>query len=212
MTQRRLGRNRELALEEREEIYAVLDQGVVAHIGFVDPDTHEPVVIPVAYARDGDRLLFHGSTGSRMFIALKSGTPVCATVTILDGLVVARSAFNSSMNYRSVMAFGIPRAIEGDAKAVALQKVTEHLIPGLSEFARPSTTKEYAQTMVIELILDDVTAKRRQGGSDDPEDAGLPIWAGHLPVSMTMGAPITNDDARHVAVPEFVQKLEGRVT
>ena len=106
---REIKRKPHRSVEEQEEIYSILDEGMVAHVGFIDPTSNEPVVIPVAYGRDGDRILFHGSTGSRMFMALKSGVQICATVTLLDGIVSARSPFNSSMNYRSVMAFGIPK-------------------------------------------------------------------------------------------------------
>ena len=207
---RELGRKPQRGVTDKSEIYAILDEGIIAHIGFNDPDTNEPMVIPVAYGRDGDRILFHGSTGSRMFMALKKGSPVCATVTLLDGIVSARSPFNSSMNYRSVMAFGITRVLEGDEKEKALYAVTERLVPGLWDAGREQTAKEFAQTMIVELKLDDVTAKKRTGGALDPEDAELPIWAGVIPMSTTFGEPITNEDARHVPVPDYIRKFTQR--
>lgn len=207
---RELGRKPQRGVTDKSEIYAILDEGIIAHIGFNDPDTNEPMVIPVAYGRDGDRILFHGSTGSRMFMALKKGSPICATVTLLDGIVSARSPFNSSMNYRSVMAFGITRVLEGDEKEKALYAVTERLVPGLWDAGREQTAKEFAQTMIVELKLDDVTAKKRTGGALDPEDAALPIWAGVIPMSTTFGEPITNEDARHVPVPDYIKNIAKR--
>ena len=207
---REIQRKPQRSVADTTEIYAILDEGLVAHVGFVDPDSNEPVVIPIAYGRDGDRLLIHGSTGSRMFMALKKGIPVCLTVTLLDGLVSARSPFNSSMNYRSVMAFGIPRELTGEEKERGLYAVTERLIPGLWDAGRDQTAKEFAQTMILELPLDDVTAKKRVGGALDPEDANLPIWAGVIPISTQFGAPITNEDAKHVPVPDYIKEIAKR--
>ena len=204
---REIKRKPHRSVEDTAEIYSILDEGYVAHIGFTDPDSKEVVVIPVAYGRDGDRFLFHGSTGSRMFMALKNGVQICATVTLLDGLVSARSPFNSSMNYRSVIAFGIPRVLEGDEKVEALKSVSEALIPGLWDAGREQTSKEFAQTMMVELKLDDVTAKRRSGGSLDAEDAHLPIWAGYIPLRSTFEQPIPNEDAKHLPIPDYIKKL-----
>ena len=205
---REIKRKPHRSIEEFQEIYSILDEGLVAHVGFIDPNSKEPVVIPVAYGRDGDRILFHGSTGSRMFMALKSGVQICATVTLLDGLVSARSPFNSSMNYRSVMAFGIPRVLEGDEKEKALYAVSERLIPGLWDAGRAQTKKEFAQTMMVELKLDDVTAKKRTGDAlDDEEDLQLPIWAGYIPINTKFGEPVTNENAKHLPVPDYIKNL-----
>ena len=196
---------------EIEEIYSILDEGMVAHVGFVDPNSQEPVVIPVAYGRDGDRILFHGSTGSRLFMALKSGVQICATVTLLDGIVSARSPFNSSMNYRSVMAFGVPKVLEGDEKEKALYAVSERLIPGLWDAGREQTKKEFAQTMMVELKLDDVTAKKRTGEAlDGEEDLQLPIWAGYIPINSSYGEPVTNENAKHLPVPDYIENLANK--
>jgi nitroimidazol reductase NimA-like FMN-containing flavoprotein (pyridoxamine 5'-phosphate oxidase superfamily) len=143
-----------------------------------------------------------------MFRALKSGVQICATVTLLDGLVSARSPFNSSMNYRSVMAFGIPKVLEGEEKIKALKSVSESLIPGLWEAGREQTSKEFAQTLMVELILDDVTAKKRSGEAiDDEEDLNLPIWAGYIPIKTSFEAPISNENAKHLPVPDYIKKL-----
>ena len=207
---RRIGRKPQRGVGEQEAIYAILDEGLVAHIGFVDPTSQESVVIPVAYARSGDHLLFHGSTGSRMFMALKSGVQICATVTLLDGIVSARTPFNSSMNYRSVMAFGIPKVLEGEAKVKALRAVSERLIPGLWDIGREQTTKEFAQTMMVALELDDVTAKKREGGALDHEDSELGIWAGQIPIITRFGQPIPNEESANLPIPEYIRKISSR--
>jgi hypothetical protein len=209
MSNREINRKPNRKVEDYSEIYAILDEGLVAHVGFNDPESKEPVVIPVAYGRDGDRILFHGSTGSRMFMALKAGAQICATVTLIDGIVSARSPFNSSMNYRSVMAFGVGKVLEGEEKIKALYAVSERLIPGLWDAGREQTAKEYAQTMMVELKLDDVTAKKRSGEANDPDDASLPIWAGVIPVEMKFGEPITNQDSKHVEVPDYIKNLDS---
>jgi len=207
MSNREIKRKPNRRVEDYSEIYAILDEGLVAHVGFNDPESNEPMVIPVAYGRDGDRILFHGSTGSRMFMALKAGVRICATVTLIDGIVSARSPFNSSMNYRSVMAFGVGKVLEGEEKIKALYAVSERLIPGLWDAGREQTAKEYAQTMMVELKLDDVTAKKRSGEANDPDDASLPIWAGVIPVEMKFGEPITNQDSKHVEIPDYIKNF-----
>ena len=204
-SKRHVQRKPQREVMDKSEIYSIFDEGLVAHVGFVDPDSHEPVVIPMAYGRSGDTLLLHGSTGSRMFMALKKGLPICVTVTLIDGIVIARSAFNSSMNYRSVMAFGIPRVLEGDAKYEGLVRVTDSIVPGFWDEAREMVKKEEAQTMVLELDLDQVSAKKRIGEANDGEESNLPNWAGVLPVRTVIDEPITNSDATHTSVPQFVK-------
>lgn len=204
---REIKRKPNRVIEDRQEAYSILDQGYVAHVGFVDIDTNETVVIPLGYARDGDRVLLHGSTGSRVFMALKSAVQVCATVTLLDGLVSARSPFNSSMNYRSVMIFGKPRAIEGEEKIPALKKVSEKLIPGLWDAGREMTAKEFAQTMLVELSLADITAKKRAAGALDEADAENKIWAGQIPFVIKFGEPIANEECAHLPIPDHIKNL-----
>ena len=207
---REIRRKPHRTVEELQDIYKILDAGYVAHLGFSDPESKEATVIPLGYVRDGDRLLFHGSTGSRLFMALKAGVQVCATVTLLDGLVSARSAFNSSMNYRSVMAFGITQVLEEEEKSAAMKALTEKLIPGLWEGGRPMTAKEFAQTMIVALPLDDVTAKQRSGDALDGEDAELAIWAGQIPIITKFGEPITNQDSSHLPVPDYIRRFGER--
>jgi nitroimidazol reductase NimA-like FMN-containing flavoprotein (pyridoxamine 5'-phosphate oxidase superfamily) len=207
---RPLARKPHRGVSDSAEIYAILDEGLVAHLGFTDPQSNQPVVIPVAYGRDGDRILFHGSTGSRMFMALKQGVPICATITLLDGIVVARSPFNSSMNYRSVIAFGRAKVLEGEEKIEALYKVSERLIPGLWQAGRQQSSKEFAQTMIVELKLEDVTAKKRTGDAEDSEDAHLPIWAGVIPIETRFGEPITNEDAKDRPIPDYIKEYQKR--
>ncbi len=204
---REIKRKPNRVVENRNEAYAILDEGYVAHVGFVDKDSGESVVIPIGYGRDGDRIILHGSTGSRAFMALKEGAQICATVTLLDGLVSARSPFNSSMNYRSVMIFGVPKAIEGEAKIAALKAVSDRLIPGLWDAGREITSKEFAQTMAVELSLEDMTAKKRAAGALDSDDASLPLWAGQIPIETKFGEPIPNEECKDMPLPDYIKKL-----
>ncbi len=203
---RRLNHNE---VRDRDSLYAVLDAGTVAHVAVVD-ETGQPFVLPVAYARDGESVVFHGSTGSRLFRALAAGAPTCFTVTLLDGLVLARSAFESSMNYRSAMVLGTCTSLTGDAKAEALRIITEHLLPGRWEHARPMLRKERAATIVLSLPLDEASVKIRTGGpADEPaDDIALPIWAGHVPMRTVYDEPVTAEDMVHdLPVPAHVRDL-----
>ena len=195
-------RHADREVHERLDIKKLLDNQYVCHVGFIDPDINSPFVIPMGFARDGDRILIHGSTGSRIMMAIAKGTDLCVTVTQLNAIVVARSAFNSSMNYESVMIFGKARVLTEDEKDVALERITTKLIPGLWEYGRQMTKKESAATLIVELSLDRVSAKARSGEpSDDDEDITLPLWAGLLPMSTTFGAPITATNAVGIPVP-----------
>jgi nitroimidazol reductase NimA-like FMN-containing flavoprotein (pyridoxamine 5'-phosphate oxidase superfamily) len=182
------------AVTDRTVLHAVLDAGLVAHLAVVDDDG-QPYVVPVAYARDGDRVLVHGSTGSRLFRGLAAGAPTCLTVTLLDGLVVARSAFESSMHYRSVMVLGRCTVLHGAAKATAVQVLTEHLLPGRWAEVRPPSRKELAATTVLALPLDECSVKVSAGPPDDPpEDLARPVWAGTVPILESFGAPVPAPD------------------
>lgn len=175
---------------DRETIDAILDEGLVAHMGLVE-DGH-PVVIPVSYARDGDRVLIHGSPASRLFRDYRAGAPACLTVTLLDGMVLARSAFNSSMNYRSVVLFGRMAEITDPAeKRAALDALVDGLLPGRRDALRPMTDKEVKATMVLAMTIDRASAKVRTGppGTDDDEDADWPVWAGVIPLTADWGPP-----------------------
>jgi uncharacterized protein len=188
----RLRRLPELARTDIDTLYAVLDAALVAHVGIVD--AHQPFVLPCAFARDGDRVLLHGSTGSRLFRWLAAGRPACVTVTLLDGVVYARSMFHSSMNYRSAMVLGRAAAVPDDDKEAALRVIGDHLMPGRWDSARPVTRKELAGTLVVALPLDEASVKVSCGlPEDEPEDAGWPAWAGVVPLSLSPGAPVSDD-------------------
>lgn len=186
---------------DRETIDAILDEGLVAHVGLVE-DGH-PVVIPVAYARDGDAVLIHGSPASRMLRTFKKGAPACLTVTLLDGLVLAKSAFNHSMNYRSAVLFGEMEEVSDlDEKYAALTLLTEALTPGRSSSLRPMTEKEVRGTTVLRMAIDAASAKVREGGPVDPdEDADFEVWTGVIPRVDTWGPAIPTND---VDVPDHV--------
>lgn len=174
-------------------LHAVLDAGLVAHVGVMDHG--QPIVIPVGYARDRDALLIHGSSASRMFKLLDLGSPTCVTVTLFDGLVLARSLFESSMNYRCAMVFGTATRLDGQAELDALKVVTGHLMPGRWEDARTPTPKELKATMTMSLPLDEYSVKISEGPPEDLDEdlesvAGKAIWAGHIPVFEQLGVPI----------------------
>jgi nitroimidazol reductase NimA-like FMN-containing flavoprotein (pyridoxamine 5'-phosphate oxidase superfamily) len=183
----RLRRLPERAAYDRATVHAILDEGFICHVGFV-VDGH-PYVIPTGYARVGETVYLHGSTGSRL--GLRPGMDVCVTVTLLDGLVLARSAFHHSMNYRSVMAIGRTRPVtDPEEKDAALRALVEHIVPGRSDAVRGGDRRELAATAVLALPLDEVSAKVRTGPpKDDEPDYALPIWAGVLPLGLTPGEP-----------------------
>ena len=198
----------EKAQTDVEALYSVLDSGLVAHVGVMDHG--QPIVIPVGYARDRDTLLIHGSSASRLFTLLASGVPACVTVTRLDGLVLARSLFESSMNYRCAMVFGTATRLNGQAEVDALKVVTEHLMPGHWDDARQPTTKELKATMTLSLPLDECSIKIGEGPPDDLDedlesDAGKTIWAGHIPIFEQLGVPIPDQYVpRGTSLPDYV--------
>jgi nitroimidazol reductase NimA-like FMN-containing flavoprotein (pyridoxamine 5'-phosphate oxidase superfamily) len=182
------------AAYDRATVHAILDEGLVCHVGFVVEG--QPFVIPTTYARVGERLYIHGSAASRMLRTLKEGVPVAATVTLLDGLVLARSAFHHSMNYRSVVVLGTAREVSDPAeKKAALDAIVEHVVPGRTPHVRPPSANELKATLVLCLPLDEASAKTRSGPPlDDEEDYGLACWAGVLPLGLRPGTPV--DDPR----------------
>lgn len=192
-------------VHDRAALDAVLDAGRVAHVAVVD-ETGQPYVLPVAYARDGDRVLFHGSTGSRLFRALAVGAATCFTVTLEDGLVLARSAFESSMHYRSAMVLGRPAPVRGPQRAPALERISEQLMPGRWADIRGPSRRELAATSVLALALEEWSLKVSAGPPADLEDdLDRPAWAGVVPRAATYGPPVAAPDLRHeVAVPAYV--------
>lgn len=171
-------------------INAILDEALICHVGFISENGY-PVVIPTIHARSEATLYLHGSPASRMLRAIKEGGDVCVTVTLVDGLVLARSVFNHSMNYRSVVIFGHPREVtDPDEKMRALEAVTEHVAPGRWVDARHPNEQEFKGTTVVAMAVDEASAKLRSGPpGDEAEDYELPIWAGVIPVQQTFGAP-----------------------
>src|SRR5437016_8960528 len=178
------------AVYDREAIYAILDEAYICHVGFVVDG--QPFVIPTIHVRLGDTLYFHGSAASRMLRSLRDGIDACVTITLLDGLVLARSAFHHSMNYRSVVVLGKGReVIDRDEKLRALDAIVEHVILGRSALVRPPSESEIRQTLVIALPLAEASAKVRSGPPiDDEPDYALDVWAGVIPISLVRGEPI----------------------
>ena len=195
------------AAYDRQTVYSILDEALICHVGFVVEG--KPVVIPTIHARLNDRLYVHGSEASRMLRTLREGVDVCVTVTLLDGLVIARSAFHHSMNYRSVVVYGVATEVsDRGEKLTALETIVEHVVPGRSADARGPSEVELRGTIVLSLPLEEVSAKIRTGGPiDDDEDYALPIWAGEIPLNLTPGVPI--GDSRlspEVALPDYVAR------
>ena len=179
----RVKREPQRGVYDRATIEAILDEALLCHLGFeVDG---QPYVIPTLHARLGDRLYVHGSAASRMLRHAATGVPVCATVTLFDGLVLARSVFNHSVNYRSVVVFGTATLVDGAEKREALRALTEQLAPGRWDEARQPTDTELKATWILSLPLDETSAKVRTGAEEDePEDLDLPVWAGVVPVHL----------------------------
>jgi len=196
---------------DRDAAYQILDEGFICHVGFVLDG--QPFVIPTGYGRSGDDLYIHGSAASRMLRNLDQGVPVCVTVTLLDGLVLARSIFNHSMNYRSVVVLGTATAVRDEqAKLAALRTLSEHILPGRWAEVREPNEKELKATLVLRLPITEFSAKVRQGPPiDDEEDYSFPTWAGVIPLQMVAGKPI--DDPRLMvgqATPEYLQHYSRR--
>jgi nitroimidazol reductase NimA-like FMN-containing flavoprotein (pyridoxamine 5'-phosphate oxidase superfamily) len=202
----RLVREAERAVYDRAAAYKILDEGFICHVGFVADG--QPFVIPTSYGRVGDSLYIHGSAASRMLRRVDEGVAVCVTVTLLDGLVLARSIFNHSMNYRSVVILGIARAVtDAKEKLEALRLLSEHILPGRWAESRQPNEKELKATSVLRLPIEEFSAKVRQGPAvDDEEDYAFPTWAGLIPLTLVAGEPI--DDARlmpGVKTPEYAR-------
>lgn len=190
---------------DRQTIHQVLDAGFLAHVGF--SINGQPFVIPTLYGRAGDTLYLHGSAASRMLRELETGVNACVTVTLVDGLVLARSAFHHSMNYRSVVAFGKAKKIDGqEEKTEALRIISEHLIAGRWQDIREPAEQELKGTSVLEFAIEEASAKIRTGPpADDEEDYALPMWAGVLPLTLRAEAPVPDPRlAAGTPVPSYV--------
>ncbi len=192
---------------DRETIYKILDEAFICHLGFTIEG--QTFVIPTAYGRKGDLLFVHGSAASRMMREMSKGIEVCLTVTLIDGLVLARSAFHHSLNYRSVVIFGAAEVVTDEAeKNEALFAFTEHLIPNRWADVREPNLKELKATIVLKLAINEASAKMRMGPPiDDDEDYDLDVWAGVIPLPTTAGKAISDDKLKsHIVVPQYVQK------
>lgn len=174
---------------EREEVNAIIDEAYLAHVGFVIDG--QPRVLPMTYGREAGSLYLHGAVGNAMLRA-SGDAEVCVTITLLDGLVLARSAFHHSMNYRSVVLLGVAtRVVEDEEKRRAFDVIVDHVLPGRSDVARRSNDSELRATLVLRLLIDEASAKVRSGGPvDDAEDMDLAVWAGVVPLSLVAGEPV----------------------
>ena len=199
-----LRRKRDRGTNEWETVTSILDEGLLCHVGFAD-DTGT-YVVPMAYARVGDVLYLHGAAGNRTLRALAAGAEACVTVTLLDGLVLSRSAFHHSVNYRSVMLLGRAAAVTDEPEQLAAAAaLLDHLVPGRSEDARPPVASELRSTLMLRFPLAEGSAKVRTGPpADDDEDMALPIWAGEIPVRLVADPPVPDPELRGgVATPAY---------
>ena len=207
----RIVREPQRAVYDRDAINQILDEAFLCHIGFVADG--QPYVIPTSYGRDGDVLYIHGSAASRMLRNLNEGIPVCITVTLLDGLVLARSVFNHSMNYRSVVILGTATLVEDPAeKIAALRALSEHILPHRWDDSRQPNEKELKATSVLRIPLEEFSAKVRVGPPiDDEEDYSFPTWAGVVPLKTAVGTPI-RDERCQQDLPDYLRDYSRKKT
>lgn len=202
----RLRRHPERGAYDRAAVHAILDAGTICHLAFAVDG--RPWAVPMAYGRSGDVLYLHGAAANHALRSVREGIEACATVTVLDALVLARSAFHHSMNYRCAMVFGSAREVtDGPAKEAALATIVDHLLPGRSAEARPPSPSELRATRVVALPIEEASAKTRAGGpADEAADLTLPIWAGHVPLALVAAAPIADADAVRQPVPGSLRR------
>ena len=205
----RVVREPQRAVYDREAVNQILDEGLLCHVGFVVD--HQPFVIPTSYGRDGDVLYIHGSAASRMLRNLEQGIPLCITVTLLDGLVLARSVFNHSMNYRSVVILGTATLVDDPAeKIAALRALSEHILPHRWDDARQPNEKELKATSVLRIPIHEFSAKVRVGPPvDDVDDYSFPTWAGVIPLELQSGAPIPDERCQR-ELPEYLKSYSRK--
>jgi nitroimidazol reductase NimA-like FMN-containing flavoprotein (pyridoxamine 5'-phosphate oxidase superfamily) len=206
-TKNRVNRLPKRAHYDRETVYSILDKALICHVGFVESE--QPYVIPINFARVEDNILLHGARASRLLKHIEAGHPVCVEATLVDGLVLARSVFNHSVNYRSVVLFGKGQPVEDEQeKLSALKAITEHLIPGRWQEARLPTRKELNATRVVSIKIDEASAKVRMGPPvDDQEDYTLSVWAGILPLQEQSLSPIRDKFlSEEISLPEYIKQ------
>ena len=209
----RVVREPQRAVYDRHAVNQILDEAFLCHVGFVANSDAQPYVIPTSYGRDGDTLYIHGSAASRMLRNLDQGIPVCVTVTLLDGLVLARSVFNHSMNYRSVVILGKATLVDDPAeKLAALRAISEHILPHRWDDARQPNEKELKATSVLRLPINEFSAKVRVGPPiDDEEDYAFPTWAGVMPLAMKTGNAIRDERCEH-ELPAYLENYSRKKT
>ena len=195
-------------INDRDVLYSILDEALVCHVGFTDEE-NQPIVLPMGFARVKDSILLHGSTGSRLMRRIGSGIPICVEVTLFDGLVLAKSSFESSMNYRSAVVFGKGEVIEGEQKDIYLNKLTDKLAPNRSSEIRSSTKKELAATLLVSVPLIETSVKVRTGLPKEAEsDLNSETWSGVIPFKLTAETPIAGDEySKNSKIPESVEKI-----
>jgi nitroimidazol reductase NimA-like FMN-containing flavoprotein (pyridoxamine 5'-phosphate oxidase superfamily) len=204
-TKNRIKRLPERGHYDRETIYRILDEALICHVGFVQNE--QPFVIPINFARVDDSIVLHGAKGSRLLKHVEAGNAVCVEATIVDGLVLARSVFHHSVNFRSVVLFGKGRVVQDEQeKLSALKAITDHLIPGRWQETRQPSRKELNVTSVVSISIEEASAKVRIGPpADDQEDYALPVWAGVLPLQETPLPPIRDELLPdHISLPEYI--------
>ena len=202
-TRTEINRLKQRSVSDRAAMYEILDSTILCHIGYVEEG--QPFVLPYAFTRDGDRILIHGSSGARFMRQLAKGAPTCITVTKLDGLVLARTTFDSSMNYRSVVILGTAEEITGENKNELLEKVSDGLVPGRTLEVRKSTAKELAATTLLSISLAEASVKIRTGMPQDDEGSGTGVWSGVIPIHLVTDEPIPSDEeSRNLPIPESV--------
>ncbi len=198
---------------DRAAIYHILDEALICHVGFAERG--QPYVIPINFARVDDSIVLHGAKASRLLKHIEAGHPICIEATIVDGLILARSVFHHSVNYRSVVLFGKGHPVEGEQeKLSALQAITEHLIPGRWQEARPPSRKELNATRVVSIKIDEASAKIRLGPvADDADDYGLAVWAGVLPLQEHALPPVRDDLLpQDVPLPDYIAHYSRKRT
>jgi nitroimidazol reductase NimA-like FMN-containing flavoprotein (pyridoxamine 5'-phosphate oxidase superfamily) len=202
-TRTEINRLKQRSVSDRAAMYEILDSTILCHIGYVEDG--QPFVLPYAFTRDEDRILIHGSSGARFMRQLAKGAPTCITVTKLDGLVLARTTFDSSMNYRSVVVLGTAEEVTGENKNELLEKVSDGLVPGRTREVRKSTAKELAATTLLSISLAEASVKIRTGMPQDDEGAGTGVWSGVIPIHLVADTPIASDEeSRNLPIPKSV--------
>jgi nitroimidazol reductase NimA-like FMN-containing flavoprotein (pyridoxamine 5'-phosphate oxidase superfamily) len=202
----RVVRGPKRALYDRQAVYQIIDNAAVAHVAIAAGGEYPLAVIPMFHARQEDAILFHGARSSRLMKTLASGIPVCISFTMVDGIVLAKSLFHHSMNYRSVVLFGTGELIEGDGERLAAMKVlSERIMPGRWDDARKPNRKELDATAVVRVCVETASAKVRIGGPlDEPEDLGLPIWSGVVPIHCRAGNPVSDEFSIGLELPDYI--------